>query len=99
MASVAVRALLTQALELLAQEPTDVASEVVALQLRDLQTRYQKTLEDLRKAEDDIHIRQVTHPSVAYLEQQVGRLTNERDYYREAYRNLLNEQILSPDLK
>jgi len=34
MASVAVRALLTQALELLAQETTDTASEVVVLQLK-----------------------------------------------------------------
>jgi hypothetical protein len=71
-----------------------------------LQTRYQKTLEDLRKAEDDIHIRQITHPSITDLERQVLRLTEERDYYRTAYINtleaktaLLNGQIPPSDLK
>jgi len=103
MASEAARALLTQALELLAQEPTDVVTEVATLQLkqqiRDLQTRYQKTLEDLRKAED-------VDRSITDLERQVLRLTEERDYYRTAYINtleaktaLLNGEIHPSNLK
>lgn len=99
MASVAVRALLTQ-------ETTDTASEVVALQLkqqlRELQSRYQKTLEDLRRSEDH----QIAHPSVVDLERKVARLTEERDYYRTSYINtleaktaLLNGEIPPSDLK
>jgi len=44
MASTAVRALLTQAIELLSQETTDTVSEVVALQLKQQLREYQ-TLE------------------------------------------------------
>ena len=74
-----VRLLLTQALSLLdPMEPVPI---------EDLKTQLQDAL-----VEDDIHIRQIPHPTVEELKRKVVLLTEEKEHYRLSYISALADK-------
>jgi len=79
-----VRLLLTQALSLLdPMEPVPI---------EDLKTQLQDALVAKRNLEDDIHIRQIPHPTVEELKRKVVLLTEEKEHYRLSYIAVLEEK-------
>ena len=60
--------------------------------IKNLKTQLQDALVAKRNLEDDIHIRQIPHPTVEELKRKVDLLTEEKEHYRLSYIAVLAEK-------